>query len=69
MQFIVTLESGVWLCDEDGDPGRTLVRESATRYARLSAATAALDAARACRDFPDATIEAASAAEGGEGES
>ena len=48
--FVVELEPGVWLCDEvQGDPGRTLVLETSTRYRTLRKAEAAMDRAKTYR--------------------
>jgi hypothetical protein len=55
--FVVELEPGVWLCDEvHGDPGRTLVLETATRYMTLSKAEAAMDIAKTYRVWPNHAI-------------
>ena len=55
--FVVELEQGVWLCDGDSDPSRTLVREHATVYPTSKAATDALCVARTFRRFRSATIK------------
>lgn len=57
MKYIVCIEPRVWLAKWAGDPGRTLVKESAHCYKDISAATYALARARRFRDFPDAQIE------------
>ena len=50
--YIVELEAGVWLCDAIvGDPGRTLVLESATVYHGIREAEDALDIAKTFRGF------------------
>lgn len=50
--FVVELEPGVWLCDEiEGDPGRTLVLDNATRYPTLLLAEAGIDRAKKYRTF------------------
>lgn len=49
--WVVELEPGVWLAPWDGDPGRTLVEASATRYPSYVAADRALTRAQACRTF------------------
>jgi len=57
MTYIVELEPGVWLASWSGDPGRTLVKESAKQYRTISLATYALARARKHRDFADAAIK------------
>lgn len=47
MTAIVELEEGCWLAPWRGDPGRTLVRESAKRFKSARAARAALARHRA----------------------
>ncbi|MGB1202900.1 MAG: hypothetical protein ACPG75_04975 [Alloalcanivorax venustensis] len=42
MPFVVELETGVWMADWEGDPGRTLQRDNAQRFADQYAAEAAL---------------------------
>ena len=56
--YIVELETGVWLADWPGDPGRTLVKESAKRYATNHGAAIALGLARKFRPFKSAVITA-----------
>ncbi len=43
MDFIVELDKESWLAPWPGDPGRTLVRSSATRYQSEHAAYCALE--------------------------
>ena len=47
--FIIELEKGVWRADWSGDPGRTLVKESAKKYTTESGAKIALGI---CRKYP-----------------
>lgn len=54
--WIVDLEPGVWSRRCDGDPGRTLRRDSATPYESKDAVRGALDAAREYRPFCNARI-------------
>lgn len=56
MMWIVEIESGVWLDGSVGDPGRTLVRESAMLFSDYTRAEAALADARKFRKFPHARI-------------
>lgn len=56
-KYIIELESGVWLAGWSGDPGRTLVKESAKMYTRDGAAIA-LGKARKFRPFKNAVITA-----------
>lgn len=49
--WVVELEPGVWLAPWDGDPGRTLVLDSATRYPSYVAAERALKQAQKHRTF------------------
>lgn len=55
---IVELEPGVWLAEGEGDPPRTLVKDSAKRFQSGPAAVGALCRARAFsgRSFDDASI-------------
>lgn len=58
LNYIVELEEGVWICEMEGDPGRTLVRESAQKFDTFQEAKRALSAARKFkRKFPKAVIE------------
>jgi hypothetical protein len=57
MAWIVQLEAGVWLAQWAGDPGRTLVRETAKRFPSITSARRGLDGARRLRFFPQARIE------------
>jgi hypothetical protein len=45
-KFIVELEKGVWISNYSGDPGRTLVKESAKEFSSNVLANNALDKAR-----------------------
>lgn len=54
--FIVELEPGVWLAEWSGDPGRTLARENAKRYAIYEDAVRGKARARRMRKFADAKI-------------
>ena len=65
MKTIVQLEPGVWLRAGTGDPGRTLVKESATVYPSDRAAMLALIDARKYQPFRSAELLAAKV-EGGE---
>jgi hypothetical protein len=59
--FIVEIEKGVWLAPWDGDPGRTLVKDSAKEFKTERAADGALSAARKIQHrngFPYARVEA-----------
>lgn len=47
----VELEPGVWLAPWDGDPGRTLVKASATVFPTVNEASAALDRASDFREW------------------
>jgi len=40
--YIVEIDDGVWLAPWVGDPGRTLVKESARKYSTLHGAKTAL---------------------------
>lgn len=55
-EYIVQLEEGVWLAPWSGDPGRTLVQESAKRYGTKRGASLALREARKCRPFANARV-------------
>lgn len=56
--LIVELETGIYLADWDGDPGRTLKKQNARRFTSNQAALKALDAARRSsgRAFVRATV-------------
>jgi hypothetical protein len=54
--FVVELQTGCWLAEWRGDPGRTLKLENAKRYATEVDAIRAKALARRLREFPDATI-------------
>lgn len=56
MTFIVELEPEVWLAEMKGDPGRTLVEDSAQQFDSIEDAHIALDAARKFRKFEDAVV-------------
>jgi|GEM_PF-2079545 len=62
--WIVELYDGCWFAPWDGDPGRTLVRESAEQFKSKAAAKRALDSAKnaygSFRDFSQAKIIPAS---------
>jgi hypothetical protein len=55
-QFIVRLETGVWLAEGEGDPPRTLVESSARRFDTHKQARTALTDARLYRAFPRASV-------------
>jgi hypothetical protein len=58
--YIVEIEEGVWLSPWDGDPGRTLVKDSAKQFKTENDAGKALGKARALphrNGFPYAKIE------------
>lgn len=55
--MIVQLEKGVWLKAGDGDPPRTLVKESAKEFNSAQEAYRALAKARKYRPFKNAIIE------------
>jgi len=55
--YIVELEQGVWLAPWQGDPGRTLVYESAKRYSTKHGASIALGIVRTLRPFRSAVIK------------
>ena len=57
MKWIVQLEPGVWIAPWSGDPGRTLRRESASRFASRGFAGRALRYARRYRPFAAAKVE------------
>ena len=54
--YIIELEPGVFICDVEGDPGRTLVRENAQVFRGYSNGEKALIAAREYRPFENAEI-------------
>ena len=59
MMWIVELEEGCWFAPWSGDPGRTLVRESAKQYRSEHAAHCALIRAKRLfksRDFSRAKV-------------
>lgn len=51
--WIVELEQDCWFAPWEGDPGRTLVRESAKKYKTEISAKRALDVAKKRFDFRD----------------
>lgn len=55
--WIVEIEKGVWLAPWRGDPGRTLVKESAKQFDKEWKAHKALDDAREFCPFKHAKIE------------
>jgi len=55
--WIVRLEDGVWLAPWTGDPGRTLVEDSAKTYATKRGAQIALGLARKYRPFKKAEVQ------------
>lgn len=57
--WTVELESGVWLAETEGDPGRTLRHEDAQQFGSMAEAAAALTAARKYRPFERACIGSA----------
>jgi len=59
MAFIVELQTGCWLADWEGDPGRTLVEDNAEKFDSYDEAETALQYAREHRhhcNFPTAEI-------------
>lgn len=54
--YIIELQPGCWLAPWSGDPGRTLVRESARQFATRRGATVALRYARQHRPLRDAQV-------------
>lgn len=54
--YIVEIEAGVWLAPWEGDPGRTLVRDSAKRFRLASSAFKALSKACEYRNFDNAKV-------------
>ena len=56
MKYVVELQEGCWLLPGGGDPGRTLVFESAKRYNTEKGAKIALGIARRYRPFLNAKI-------------
>ena len=58
VEWVVELESGVWLAPWRGDPGRTLFAGSAKRFPTQAAAHRALVAARVYREFEGAQVMA-----------
>jgi hypothetical protein len=54
--YIVEIEAGVWLAPWSGDPGRTLVRDSAKRFRLASSAFKALSEACEYRNFDNAKV-------------
>ena len=55
--FVVELQPGCWLCDEiEGDPGRTLKLEHATRYPGIREAEDALTIAKTYRHWVEHNI-------------
>ena len=57
--FIVELEKGVWLAPWEGDPGRTLVKESAKKFNTYWQGVKALSDAKDIRyrDFNNAKVQ------------
>jgi len=55
--FIIELEKGVWKASVQGDPGRTLVKENATKFETRHGAKVALGKARNYREFRYAKVE------------
>ncbi len=54
--WIVEIEQGLWLAKWQGDPGRTLVKDSARMYDSQFAAQCALQRARKFSPFQNAKI-------------
>jgi hypothetical protein len=54
--YIVELQQGCWLCDGEGDPARTLVRENAAFYQTVADAQRMLEHARVYRPFGSAKV-------------
>ncbi len=52
----VLLETGVWIADWEGDPGRTIVEGCAQEFDDIKSANKALESARKYRPFPNAEI-------------
>ena len=55
--YIVRLEDGVWIAPWGGDPGRTLVRDTAYMFKTKRAAHIAIAEALLFRDFSNPTVE------------
>ena len=51
IEYVVELEDGVWLADEEGDPGRTLKATNAKVFQDFEVARCALAEARTFRAF------------------
>ena len=56
-EWVVELEPGVWIAPINGDPGRTLIKASATRFASQYKAELALQRARKSRPFLLAEVQ------------
>jgi hypothetical protein len=54
--MIVELEPGVWLCDGEGDPPRTTIKNNAKKFPNVKEAVSALIAARKYRPFKNALL-------------
>jgi hypothetical protein len=70
MNWVVEIETGLWLATWVGDPGRTLLPQNARRYNSISSATMGLAMARRFRPFLDAKIyelNSSKPEQGGEG--
>ena len=52
----VEIEKGVWLASGDGDPSRTLKKENAKEFKKVSEAYEAMVKARTYRPFQNAKI-------------
>ena len=55
-EYVVQLETGVWLAGWTGDPGRTCEIDNAIRFNTIWAAAVALNRSRDYRPFPKAFI-------------
>ena len=70
LMWIVELEEGCWFAPWSGDPGRTLLRESAKQYRSEYAAHCALMRAKrlfTSRDFSRAKVVSNASLSGAEG--
>jgi len=52
----VLLEKGVWIADQEGDPGRTIREENAKEFPNMKSALRALKEAREYRPFEKAEV-------------
>lgn len=49
IEYVVEIDEGCWLCDVEGDPGRTLVIENAQRFKSVEDAENEVEIARTYR--------------------